>query len=364
MSLACLPGAIASAQEGEGSAPQTQSTDSVHTPGTSVIPFPFMFYQPETRIGVGGTVVTMFRLSDGEGPEQPSTFSPLALFTQKKQIVAMVGTELHFGSGRYRVNGELGYSKFPNTVWGVGNDTPESLREDYTPSTVYANAQFQRRVAQGWYIGGRIEFGYRELVELDSDGLLVTGAIPGARDGRMLSGGILVTWDTRDNTVYPTSGGYRQLRLALGDSSLVSNYTYSAYSVDARQYISLRPGHVLALRGVGMATTGVQPFETMPQIGGEYLVRGYYAGRYRDRNLMAFQAEYRSRVWKRLGAVGFISAGRVSDRLSAMTLADMKPSVGFGLRFLLAPEEGLNLRADWGFGRGSSGFYLGMGEVF
>jgi hypothetical protein len=47
-----------------------------------------------------------------------------------------------------------------------------------------------------------------------------------------------------------------------------------------------------------------------------------------------------------------------------MDLTGIKPAAGFGLRFLLAPDEGLNLRADWGFGNGSSGFYLGMGEVF
>ncbi len=69
-------------------------------------------------------------------------------------------------------------------------------------------------------------------------------------------------------------------------------------------------------------------------------------------------------MWKRIGAIGFVSAGRVSHDLSDMNFTGFKPAVGFGLRFLIAPDEGLNLRADFGFGNGSSGFYLGMAEVF
>ena len=39
-------------------------------------------------------------------------------------------------------------------------------------------------------------------------------------------------------------------------------------------------------------------------------------------------------------------------------------SYGFGLRFLLIKQEGINLRADFGFGSDQSAFYLGFGEAF
>ena len=342
-------------------AAQSDSTDG---PGTSIIPFPFIFYTPETKMGFGGTVVTMFRLSEGGEQEQPSSLSPIFVYTQKNQIIALLETELFLGAGRFRVNGDLGYSKFPNTIWGIGNDTPDDLEEDYTPRLVYANAQFQRRIASGWYLGGRIEFARRRLVETDSTGLLAAGLLPGTDAGMLLSGGLLITWDTRDNTVNPKRGGYRQVRALMNDSAFGSDYDFSRYSVDLRQYVSISPGHVLALRGLGVASVGTQPFDVLPQLGGESLVRGYYGGRYRDRNLVAFQAEYRAHVWWRFGAIGFVSAGRVAHNIGDFGLSDFWPAAGFGLRFLLAPDEGLNLRADWGFGRGSSGFYLGMGEVF
>jgi outer membrane protein assembly factor BamA len=364
--LACLLFLVGgvSGQETAGAATNQTTPDSADAPGTSIIPFPFVFYTPETKIGFGGTVITMFRLSESGTQAQPSSISPIFVYTQKKQLIAMLGTELYLGSGRYRVNAEVGYSRFPNTIWGIGNDTPDDLEEDYTPRVFNANVQFQRRVAPGWYLGGLIEFAHRRLIETDSLGLLEAGQLPGTEDGRILSGGLLITWDTRDNTVYPRNGGYRQLMASKNDSAFGSDYEYSRYSLDVRQYVSVSPGHVLALRGLGVATVGTQPFDVMPQLGGEELLRGYYGGRYRDRNLIALQAEYRAHVWKRFGAVGFVSTGRVSRDLSDMDFSGFKHTVGFGLRFLLAPDEGLNLRADWGFGNGSSGFYLGMGEVF
>ena len=340
------------------------SQDTTVAPGTSIIPFPFVFYTPETKTGFGGTVITMFRLSESGAQEQPSRLSPFFVYTQKKQIVAMLGTELYFGAERYRVNAEVGYSRFPNTMWGIGNDTQDDLEEDYTPRVLSANVEFQRRIVSGWYVGGRIEFAHRRLIKTDSAGALAAGLLPGTDDGQILSGGLLITWDTRDNTVYPRSGGYRQLRASLNDSAFGSDYNYSHYSLDLRQYVSISPGHVLAFRGLGEASAGTQPFDVLPQLGGEELLRGYYGGRYRDRNLLAVQAEYRAHVWKRFGAIGFVSTGRVANQLSDMDFSGFKPAFGYGLRFLLAPDEGLNLRADWGFGNGSSGFYLGLGEVF
>lgn len=332
--------------------------------GTSIIPFPFVFYQPETKMGVGGTVVTMFHLSSETEQEQPSSLSPIFAYTQKNQIIALLETELFLGGGRYRVNASGGYSKFPNTVWSIGNDASDDPNEDYTPRVFQTTAQFQARLAPGWFAGASLEFANRRLIEIDTGGMLAAGELPGTDDGSVVSGGMLLTWDTRDNTVNPGAGWYHQFKASVSDPVLGSDYAFSRYTVDVRQYVTAAPGHVFAFRGLGVASSGTLPFDVLPQLGGEELLRGYYGGRYRDKNLVAFQAEYRMLVWKRLGAIGFVSAGRVAEQLSELDFGGFKPAAGLGLRFLLAPDEGLNLRADFGFGKGSSGFYLGLGEVF
>lgn len=93
-------------------------------------------------------------------------------------------------------------------------------------------------------------------------------------------------------------------------------------------------------------------------------MRGYYKGRYRDRSLLALQAEFRFPVWKRFSAVVFGGFGQVANGLGRLQFDGFKYSVGLGLRFLVVPKEGTNLRVDQAFGRGSSGFYFNANEAF
>ncbi|HSG81899.1 MAG TPA: hypothetical protein VLC48_06605, partial [Gemmatimonadota bacterium] len=85
-----------------------------------------------------------------------------------------------------------------------------------------------------------------------------------------------------------------------------------------------------------------------------------------DLDLLALQAEYRLPIWRRIGGVVFGGAGQVAPELQAFRLSQFHGSAGFGVRFLVAKEEGVNLRADvaWGVGEVTSGFYLSIGEAF
>ena len=102
----------------------------------------------------------------------------------------------------------------------------------------------------------------------------------------------------------------------------------------------------------------------MPSLGGQNLMRGYFAGRFRDRKAVAAQYELRLAVWRRLGGTIFGSLGQVAAREEPLAVNRLHYAYGFGLRVLLVRQEGLNLRFDWGFGEDQSGFYFGLGEAF
>ena len=93
-------------------------------------------------------------------------------------------------------------------------------------------------------------------------------------------------------------------------------------------------------------------------------MRGYFFGRYRDRDYFAFQAEYRQYFWRRFGFVAFAGFGDVARDLTALSLYRLKPTYGFGLRFLFNEDEKINLRADIGFGKDTNGVYFGIEEAF
>jgi len=340
--------------------------------GNSLIPLPVLFYQPETGLGFGVTGVYFLRSGDpaansaAESQRQASNISAVALYTVKKQIILSMRTELYPNKGDYRILGEASLIKFPTILWGIGNNTPDALEEDYTPLTLNTQAEVQKRFARGWYAGVLGQLGYRELRDIEDDGLLASGLVPGAEDGWVVGLGVLLTRDTRSSTVYPHRGGFHQLRAVLYSGYFGSDYDFGRISLDLREYLPVLTRHVLALRALGVFSPGDPPFDLMPQLGGDILLRGYFAGRYRDRDLLAFQAEYRMPVWWRFGVVAFGAIGQVQHDLNGFRADRFHPSLGAGLRFTLSPAEELNIRADfgWGFDVNDGGFYLSFGEAF
>lgn len=69
-------------------------------------------------------------------------------------------------------------------------------------------------------------------------------------------------------------------------------------------------------------------------------------------------------VWRRLGATAFLSTGAVAPRMSGFGSSDTKLAGGWGIRYPLSRSEGLNVRVDFGYGEGSSGTYITLGEAF
>ena len=331
---------------------------------STLIPFPFLYYTPETKTAFGATVAYYFQTSRDTTRNWPSSISPVVIYTQRKQFITAAAADVYLDEGRYHLLAGLSYVRFPDTFWGVGNDAPDAAEEDFTARTFGISALAQQRVAPGWYVGGTVAAARRELVETEPGGLLDRRAIPGTADGWVVGIGAQANRDTRDSTVFPTRGGILQLGAAVHDGALGSDYDFASFNLDVRAYRPLGARRALAVRALGLAVTREPPFDLLPALGGDALLRGYYAGRFRDRNLIACQVEYRAPLWRRLGWTAFLSAGQVAREPGELAADGFHPAGGLGLRFLLSAREGLNLRADFGFGDGDSGFYLGMGEVF
>jgi outer membrane protein assembly factor BamA len=113
--------------------------------------------------------------------------------------------------------------------------------------------------------------------------------------------------------------------------------------------------------------SGDVPFNQMALVGGENLMRGYYYGRYRDKNYIAAQAEYRFLPFpfsRRLGGALFAAAGTVAPTVSAFSFKYIQPSGGVGIRYLLFPKKDIFIRFDAGMTREGINFYVYTGEAF
>lgn len=91
-------------------------------------------------------------------------------------------------------------------------------------------------------------------------------------------------------------------------------------------------------------------------------MRGYYEGRYRDKNEMDFTLELRQHVWRRSGIVVWGGVATVFPRFSEIQFKRLLPDCGFGYRWEF--KKNSNVRIDIGFGKHSTGFMFGLNEAF
>jgi outer membrane protein assembly factor BamA len=177
-------------------------------------------------------------------------------------------------------------------------------------------------------------------------------------------------YDTRNNNTYTTKGlvittYFNAMQGVLSNNSYQGGFFNFEYS----QFFSLNKRFVLALDVQEQSLVGGRsPFYLLPELGSDEMMRGYYNGRYRDRNFIAGQAELRYRINDRFGVVGFMGTGEVFH--TTFSLPSLKPDYGGGLRYFFDVEKGLSLRLDYGVGekpageKRESGFYIGLGQAF
>lgn len=193
---------------------------------------------------------------------------------------------------------------------------------------------------------------------------LLSGDITGTEGGMSSGLGAVFSYDSRDHVFYPGRGGLLEFQAIVFEQMFGGDFNFQRYLFNYRQYSTLTKNHILALQFYGNFTSGEVPFYELPALGGQNTMRGYFLGRYRDKQYVMAQAEYRTTVWWRLGAVGFFGVGDVAPQLSALRIDELKYSIGAGVRFVLDTKEKLNVRIDIGFGKNSAGLYFAIEEAF
>ena len=146
-------------------------------------------------------------------------------------------------------------------------------------------------------------------------------------------------------------------------------YDFHRWETEIQQRIpGIRDGQRLTLHGfLAMTGTGADvPFYMLYPLGGSgglkafrpdllgtdgtrATLRGFSNYRFRDRDLVLMQAEYRIPIVEQLQATLFVDAGRVAPRASEL-FRDLKTGTGFSLSYM---RKGKALgRVDVGFGGG------------
>ena len=346
-----------------GQVEMTTTRDTAQIGRLDITGYPYFFYSPETEFALGGAMIFTMRLSP-DPKVKPSNAILSGYYSVKGSYDIFFNPEFYLDNDRYYIGISADYFRFVDKFWGIGNNTPETDSAGYIRKLVWVNVEFDVRVVGPLKVGLNYDLNTTQIEDKQSNPFLLSGSVTGA-DGGVSSGigGVLFA-DTRNSPFYPTQGGYYKLSFLTAVDWLGSSFSFRRWILDLRHYLALTPSLVVAMQVFGTAITGDPPFYIMPALGGDNIMRGYYEGRYRDKFYLATQGEVRFRLSRRWGLVGWAGIGDVSGAVSSFRLKDGKPTFGFGVRFALDPEQIVNVRADFGYGRDTRGVYFNAKEAF
>lgn len=347
------------------------------------IALPLVFRTPETRWAFGAAAQVTWRFRQTY-TSRPSFVRPGFVYTQNKQILAYLPYRMFWGKKGWTSFGELGYYKYNFLFYGIGNNQDSDFEERYDYKFPRLRFNLLKVVRGSTYMGATYAFDNVQITETDPNGQLTTGEITGSQGGIISGAGWMTIVDTRNNIFFPSKGEYIESEFFYNSEILGSDFEFFRYTLNGSKYIPInwaryrggyyyddeRPrhqiglNHVLALQFYTQSHWGDPPFDQLARLGGANRLRGLYEGRFRDKHLMLFQAEYRAMLIWRLGVSAHAAYGMVAPTFRQYSLSNGRFTWGGGARFTIDKAEKINFRLDYGRGKYGSNFYITVGEAF
>ena len=306
-----------------------------------------------------------------------SSMTTMLSYTQNNQAILTANSAIWSTDNRFLFTSDWRLMHYPQATYGLGMYTSTDTRVvnmDYAYFRFYQS--LLRRVSTNFYAG----VGYNLDLHWNIDSynrnreLTRISRYPYGVVGRSVSSGptVQLIYDSRRNAINPIGGLYVNALFRANTRLLGSDNTYQSLLVEGRKYVHLpgRSDNMLAFWSYNALTlSGDPPFLDLPSTGWDgsgNLGRGFIQGRFRGKNLLYVETEYRFHMTtdRALGGVIFANAQSVSEPVSG-SFEKVVPAVGGGLRIKMNKISRTNLAIDYGFGMdGSHGLFFNLGEVF
>lgn len=328
---------------------------------------PLLYYTPDTRWAAGGAGVYYFKIAP-KTPEQKETrisyVQFLTDYTQNRQFDLWGLWNIFTRDEDYLLQGELRFRNFPDRFYGIGNNTPDSAVEKYEYNLIRLNSLMMKEIRRYLYVGIDYEFEYEYGLKYTEGGELEKGHITGYNGGVGSALGVVGAWDSRDNVINAYKGSFAEVSTYFFGRYIGGQFNFVKIYGVFQKYWQIKKNHILASQTQVRFTNGRVPFLDLSTLGDDDMLRGYPSNRYRDKNFVATQLEYRFPLFWRFGGVTFAGIGDIFGSTTDLRLDRLKYSLGGGLRFVIKPAERLNIRLDYGYGVNGGEFYFKVAEAF
>ena len=324
---------------------------------------PILYRSPETGIATGLVAFGLFKIGGGKDTNvRTSNISMPLVITQLKQYVFWLQYNLIFPRENLFWRGVNIVQRFNEYYYGIGNEAKSADKELIEYNLMRINQRLLFRAYKRHFIGPQYQAYY--TWNLTGKEVLAREGTVGNK-GYFSSGlGASYFYDSRDNIVASYSGTFVDIGTYLYAKAFGSDYLFTNTIIDLRKFVEIRKNNILAFQLFGSLNEGDVPFMQIAHIGGPNNMRGYYFGRYRDKILTTFQAEYRLPLFWKFGMVAFGGVGNVAKDFQVYDFNNIKIAGGTGLRYLINKYERVNIRFDVGFTNEGMNFYLNVGEAF
>jgi hypothetical protein len=334
-------------------------------PGAFVVA-PLPISSPAIGSGIVPILGYIFPFSTKDKVSPPSTIGAAGLITNNGSRGFAVGGQLFLKENRYEIKAGFVHGNVDYNIYGIGIAANFKLPLEQTGEAFLG--EFLRRIGWKFFLGPRFLTG-RSFLTLRPNSVKGVPIPPDLGIHTNLTAvGVRLTRDTRPNHFYPISGTFFTFTSDFFSQTLDSKYSFQSYRTAFDKYWSLSKNQVIAYDANFCATSGKPPFYGNCIYGTNNVLRGYTAGRYFTRYMLATQLEYRLVLPKRFGLVAFGGLGEVipggGQLLQRVQSSHFLPSGGGGLRFQLSKKYHVNLRADIAQGRDGHTFGMGVGEAF
>jgi hypothetical protein len=337
----------------------------LNLPG-SIVAAPLPIVSPAIGAGIIPIVGYIFPFGKDDKISPPSTVGAAGLITNNGSSGFGLGGQLFMKENKYEITTLYVHGNIDYNLYGVGTAAGNSTLKiplDQAGHLYFGEAL--RRIPWQFFIGPRFWTGDSVVTVRPSNGQT---AVPPSDLGlhtTLRALGFRLVRDTRPNHFYPTKGMFTQFTSDFFAQALGSKYTFQSYRFTFNNYWTVGKNQVLAYNLYNCNTGGSPPFYGNCVYGTNNELRGYEAGRYLDRYMIATQVEYRVSLPKKLGLAVFGGIGEVvPGGKEIFRINNFLPSIGGGPRFELSKKYHVNLRADFARGKDSWTWSMGVGEAF
>lgn len=330
--------------------------DSTELKKVHILPVPAFGYSPETKSYFGFVALATINLFQ-DSMTRVSNAKIEFNYTSNKQLISELGWNYFSKNEKYFYQGLVHYSKYPDRYYGIGAQTPDENELLFESRRFNLDLSILSKEKYGIFVGPRIRH-----IKYDRIDPVHQSTFPELRDQQLSSLGVVALLDKRNNLLNASDGYYLYVNPNYTNNGGPSGYW--KLIIDARRYFTINDKFTVATR-IYQESNGIGVnFYDHAVAGGDKYVRGYFFGRYRNKQLSTLQLECRTPLFWRIGMSVFGGYSAIYQNSWSETNA-LKKNLGIGLRFLVDKQENINLRMDYGIGEnGQSGFYIAFGESF